>query len=274
MNIKDIKKKYPDIELEELFPLFPRIPMSDYPELSEYSWEECHAGKMAPGGLFLASDMAKKMDLKKGMRVLDLGPGKCASSLFLAKHYKVQVTAADLWIDPSENWERVKKAGLREFVMPMKVDARNIHFAEEYFDAVFSIDAFAYFMTDDMYLPYLAKFIRPSGQICIGGHCYADELTPETPKEFIWGFQSYAYHSPKWWQCHFENSGVLNVLHCEEHPKGRELWLDDTRWDLEECHPKDQQEEWRKGSLLQSIVMLLTDKQRFVTHFILLAEKK
>ncbi len=273
MNLEDIKKRYPDIELEELLPLFPRIPMSDYPELSGYSWEDCHAGQMAPGGIFLASDIAKKMNLKEGMRVLDLGPGNCASSLFLARHYKVQVTAAELWIEPSKNWERVKKAGLMHSVMPMKVDARNMYFAEEYFDAVFSIDTFAYFMTDDMYLPYLAKFVRPGGQICIGGHCYANELTPETPKEFIWGFQSYAYHSPRWWRRHFENTGLMNVLYCEEHPKGRELWLDCIRWDLEECHPRDRQD-WTKDDLMQSIKMLLTDKQRFITHFILLAEKK
>ena len=273
MNIEDIKKRYPDIELKELFSFFPRIPMSDYPELREYSWEDCHAGKMAPCGLFLASDMAKKMHLKEGMHVLDLGPGKCASSLFLAKHYKAHVIAAELWIDPSENWERVKKAGLMESVMPIKVDARKMHFAEEYFDAVFSVDAFAYFMTDDMYLPYLVKFIRPGGKICIGGHCYADELTSETPKEFIWGFQSYAYHSPNWWKRHFENSGVMNVLFCEEHPKGRELWLDDTRFDLEQCHPRDMNE-FMRNNMLQSIVMLLTDKQRFISHFILLAEKK
>ena len=272
MDIKGFKKRYPNIELEELFPLFPRIPMSDYPELSGYSWEDVHAGAMGPGGLFLASDMARKMELKEGMRVLDIGPGRCASSLFLARHYGVQVIAADLWIDPSQNWERVKEAGLIGFVIPMKMDARNMPFAEGYFDAVFSMDAYHNFGTDDMYFPYLAKFVRPSGRICIGGPCYADELTPETPKEFLHG-ESHAYHSPKWWQRHFENTGLMNVLHCEEHSKGRELWLDDVRRCLEECHPRDRHD-WTREDLLQSIVMLLTDKQRFITHFILLAEKK
>jgi hypothetical protein len=103
MDLEEITRRFPDIDPEELFPLFPRISMSDYPELHGYSWEDVHEGAMAPGGLFLASDMAKRMDLRQGMRVLDLGPGNCASSRSLAKTYGARVVTAEQWIDPSTN---------------------------------------------------------------------------------------------------------------------------------------------------------------------------
>lgn len=272
MNIEAIKERYPDIELEELFPLFPRIPMSDYPELNGYSWEDCHAGFRGAGGLLLVSDMAQKMELKKGMRVLDLGAGLCASSIFLAKHYGVNVVAADLWVDPCENWKRVREAGFEASVMPVKMDARDIPFAEGYFDAVFSMNSYFYFGTDDLYLSYLTRFVRQSGRICIAGPCYADELSPDTPKEFLED-ESIAFHSPKWWKHHFEKTGLVYVLHCEEHPKGREFWLDDVRWLLEECHPREREEEMR-DMIWHDLVMLLSDEQRFVTYFTLLAEKR
>jgi SAM-dependent methyltransferase len=272
MDMEEIKRRWPDIKSEELYPLFPAIPVSDYPELQGYSRKDVYDGAMAPGGLFLASDMAKLMPLEEGMRVLDMGPGNGASSRFLAKHYGVRVFMAELWIDPSKNWERVKNAGLEHSVFPMKVDARDMPFAEGFFDAAFSMDAFAYFMTDDLYPSYLSKFLRPGGRICIGGHCYTSELTPETPKEFLWDI-SRAYHSPPWWLQHFENTEGLRVVHCEEHPRGRELWLDDVRRCLEICQPKEMKQ-FLSENILHSIVMLLTDKDRFVSQFILVAEKK
>ncbi len=32
------------------------MPLSDYPELEEYSWQECHNGFVGAGGLFMVSD--------------------------------------------------------------------------------------------------------------------------------------------------------------------------------------------------------------------------
>ena len=50
MNIEDIKRRYPDIVLEELFVHFSRMPMSDHPELSECFREDCHKGIVGAGG--------------------------------------------------------------------------------------------------------------------------------------------------------------------------------------------------------------------------------
>jgi cyclopropane fatty-acyl-phospholipid synthase-like methyltransferase len=35
-------------------------------------------------------------------------------SIFLAKEYDVQVVAADLWVDPKDNWSRTQAAGCAE----------------------------------------------------------------------------------------------------------------------------------------------------------------
>jgi len=272
MNVEDIKKRYPDIELEELSPHFPRMPMSDYPELSEYSWEDCHKGVLGGGGLFLASDMARIIEVKEGMRILDLGAGHCSTSIFLAKHYKAKVIAADLEVDPSDNWSTIKEAGATDSVTPIKMDAHDIPFANGYFDAVFCMNSYLYFGTGDLYLSYLVRFLRRGGRICIASPCCASELTSETLGEFL-EEDSVAYHSPGWWQHHFEKTGLVNLLHCKEHPKGRELWLDMVRWLIEERHPRERNKGMR-DMILRDILMLLNDKQRFVTYFMLLAEKK
>ena len=38
-----------------------------------------------------------------------------------------------------------------------------------FFDAVVCIDSFCYYGTDDLYLNYLAGFVKPVGQIGIAG---------------------------------------------------------------------------------------------------------
>ncbi len=36
MNIKELKIKYPHIEVEALFPYFPRMPLLDYPDRERF----------------------------------------------------------------------------------------------------------------------------------------------------------------------------------------------------------------------------------------------
>ena len=84
--------------------------------------------------------------------MLDLGCGRALTSIFLAREYGVRVTAADLWIKPTENWERIQAAGCADMVTPVFAEAHDLPFADGYFDAIVSIDAYHYFGTDDLYL--------------------------------------------------------------------------------------------------------------------------
>ncbi|MGC4046210.1 MAG: methyltransferase domain-containing protein [Armatimonas sp.] len=102
---------------------------------------------MGPNVLWLTEFLCEAMDLRPGMRVLDLGCGKAISSLFLAKEFGVQVWATDLWIPPTENFSRIREAGLVSQVFPVYADARSLPYAQEFFDAIISVDAFEYFGT-------------------------------------------------------------------------------------------------------------------------------
>src|SRR4051795_15316 len=97
---------------------------------------------------WLSEWLAAALELRPGMRVLDLGCGRAASSIFLRREFGVQVWAADLWFSPSENLRRIRDAGVEDGVFPIRADARSLPFAAEFFDAVTCIDAFLYFGTD------------------------------------------------------------------------------------------------------------------------------
>ena len=136
-----------------------RLSKSLFPRSSTYDpqWVLDHA-MAGPPVLWLVEWLTERLDLKPGMRVLDLGCGE-DHSVFLAKEFSVTVWAADLWIKPTENFTDRKSWNV---ISRLSVDGRAhaLPFADGYFDAVVSFDAYHYFGTDDLYLGIISKFIR------------------------------------------------------------------------------------------------------------------
>lgn len=79
-------------------------------------------GFIGCGGLFLANKMVEKMGLKNGDVVLDIGCGLGAASIYLAKQFDTTKTIA---------------------------------FANNYFDAIFSMNALFMFESDENFLSRL-----------------------------------------------------------------------------------------------------------------------
>ena len=142
-----------------------RLVSERFPRSSQYHPEWVMAN--ASGGansLWLTEWLTTALDLQPGMRVLDLGCGRASSSIFLRREFGVQVWATDLWISASENIQRIRDAGVEDGVFPLHADARSLPFAAEFFDAIVCMDSFSYFGTDDLYLNYLAHFVKPGAR--------------------------------------------------------------------------------------------------------------
>ena len=107
-----------------------------YPRSSTYPAAFHLASCMGPNVLWLTEALCEVMTLEPGMRVLDLGCGRAASSIFIAREFGVQVIAADLWIAPTENWKRIVEAGCESHVIPLRAEAHDLAFAHGYFDAI------------------------------------------------------------------------------------------------------------------------------------------
>ncbi|MBE7494219.1 MAG: methyltransferase domain-containing protein [Verrucomicrobiaceae bacterium] len=182
----------------------------------------------AANPLWMAEWLAEVVDLQPGMRVLDLGCGRAMSSVFLHREFGVQVWAADLWFDVSENSERIRDAGCADGVFPIHADARALPFARDFFDAIISIDSFPYYGTDEMYLPYLARLVKPGGVIAIAGAAVVQEWEGAVPAHLRdwWTPDLSCLHSAVWWRKHWARSGILTVEHADTMPEGCKLWRD------------------------------------------------
>lgn len=182
---------------------------------------------MGPHVLWLAEYLSEALPLKPGMRVLDLGCGKALSSIFFAKEFGVDVVAADLWIEPTENQARIDAAGVAHKVTPVHAEAHALPFAEQSFDAIVSLDAYQYFGTDDLYLGTIARFLRPGGRLGIVVPGLAKEVleVPQTLKRW-WEWDFCCWHSPDWWRHHWAKTGLVTVEDADWLEDGHALWLD------------------------------------------------
>jgi ubiquinone/menaquinone biosynthesis C-methylase UbiE len=178
--------------------------------------------------LWLSEWLAPVLDLRPGMRVLDLGCGRAASSIFLHRGFGVQVWATDLWFSASENLQRIRDAGVADAVFPIHADARALPFAAEFFDAIVSIDSFVYYGTDELYLSYLARFLKPNGCLGIAGAGLTKEIEAALPEHLQewWEPSLWCLHSAAWWRRHWERIGFVSVEVADTMAEGWQAWLD------------------------------------------------
>ena len=220
-------RKYTQAELAA------QLTFDSFPRSAAYDPQWMLENLMGPNAVWLAAALSQVMEFQPGMRVLDMGCGRAISSIFLAREFHVQVWATDLWIKASDNWQRVCAANLQESVFPIFAEAHALPFADGFFDALVSFDAYHYFGTDDLYLGYYAQFVRPGGYIAIVVPGLLREFTGGVPDHLApyWCWDWWSFHSPEWWRNHWEKTRLVEVEVADFVPDGWKHWL---RW-LEVC---------------------------------------
>jgi len=207
----------------------PQLISTRFPRSNSYhpDWVMARASGGA-NALWLTEWLAELLDLKPGMRVLDLGCGRAMSSIFLHREFGAQVWATDLWFSAADNLQCVRDAGCESGVYPIHAEAHALPFATEFFDIVVSIDSFQYYGTDDMYAHYLARFLKPGGAIAIAGAGLVNEFDGNVPAALRtwWEPAMASLHTHDWWRQHWHRSGVFDVVHAESMADAWQLWLE------------------------------------------------
>jgi SAM-dependent methyltransferase len=232
-----------------------------YPRASRYDPAWLLSLDMGPNPLWLLEDLAADLDLRPGQRVLDLGSGKGATSVFLAREYGVEVVAADWWVPAAEAGAVFVEAGVADRVTAVHAEAHQLPFPPESFDVIVSVDAFEYFGTADNYLPYLAGFLRPGGQLGMATPALTREVRdlgaiPEHIKEVV-GWEAIAWHTAEWWRFQWEITELVTVTSARLQDGGWDDWL-----------------RWSRATGSDSVVDMLTaDRGRYLSFALVTARK-
>jgi cyclopropane fatty-acyl-phospholipid synthase-like methyltransferase len=186
-----------------------------FPKSAQYDPEWVKENSIGENVLYNLESLLEVMPLQPGMRVLDLACGKAISAIFLAKECKVEVWAVDDAIPATDNYKRICKSQCENKVFPLQVDARNLPFPESFFDAIVVIDSYTYFGTDDKYLPYLAKFLKPDGRVGIVDVAFTREIETfaQVPEFLQADYARYWYfiHTVEWWKKMWERTGLVDI---------------------------------------------------------------
>ena len=198
-----------------------------YTRSNGYDADWVFANQMGPNALWLMEALTEVVTLEPGTRVLDLGCGTAMTSIFLAKEFGVRVWATDLWIDATSNLTRIREANVEDLVVPVHAEAHDLPFAHGFFDVIVSVDSYQYFGTADLYLGYIANFLRPGGQIGIVVPAVLEEIGADVPAslEPFWEWDFCCFHSPKWWHTHWAKTRLVRVDVADALEDGWKDWL-------------------------------------------------
>ena len=210
----------------------------NYPRSEKYQTPELLSKIMGPNPIKLEEELLLDCAISQGSRVCDLGSGQGLTSVFLAKEYGFTVYAADLWSDPEENRLFFRRMGLRDDqIIPVKADATDLPFEENFFDGIISTDSYNYFGRDPAYLDQkLLPFVKPGGYVYIAIPGMKRDCHQHLPKELLlsWTPEQLEYmHDAAYWRRMVSQCHGADVLAVEEMQSNDEVWADWLRQDNE-----------------------------------------
>ncbi len=237
-------------EIEQILSTFHPPSRSAYPELDGYSNDDMYHDFFGGGGLYLVARMLRDLELQPGQIVLDLGCGKGESSVFMAKHYPVQVKALDLWTSAEFLTQKFAERGVSAQTSAVQMDATHpLPYVENEFDAIFCMNSFSFYGAEAGFLAHLLKHLKPGGRLCIGSEVLSAEFTAEqlANPPYVYAFKLppphqdwdvfngdfIKQHSPAWWRDFFEASGLMDVEACYELDDAEAIYQELIRYDHE-----------------------------------------
>jgi cyclopropane fatty-acyl-phospholipid synthase-like methyltransferase len=198
---------------------------------------------MGPNPLRLLKWNLEGLSIHPGSTPLDLGSGHGLTAVYLASVYDCTVYALDKWISAEAARAAMAECSPRHWPIPLHGDARELPFPPAYFDMVISTDSFIYFGTDDLYIPYIAGFIKPGGRLCFtvpgfNRDVENDAALPEHLRPF-WADECWTWHTAAWWNNHIERAGKFKVLAAESMQDSYRFWKEETENGPAEWREKD-----------------------------------
>lgn len=158
---------------------------------------------MGPNTIRLLGEIMDRYPLNTAGRIMDLGCGAGLSSLYLARETGAKVFAVDLWCSATDNFRRFQNWNADDQIIPIHANALDLPFADEYFDAVVSVDAYHYFACNPEYFgEKLLPLVKDGGTVLIVVPGLKEEFDGEVPLEILeWAGEEYAlFHSCQWWR--------------------------------------------------------------------------
>ncbi|KAK4029973.1 phosphoethanolamine N-methyltransferase [Daphnia magna] len=149
---------------------------------------------ISTGGQETTIEFCKKLNLKPGQKVLDVGCGIGGSAFHMAREYGAEVRGVDLSTNmitlalenQAKQEEEVKKKVCFEIT-----DITKAIFPDESFDVIYSRDTLLHIGDKETLFANFFKWLRPGGKVLISDYCRGDQ---EHSEHFLRYVAQRGYH--------------------------------------------------------------------------------
>ncbi|XP_069114747.1 phosphoethanolamine N-methyltransferase-like isoform X2 [Argopecten irradians] len=167
---------------------------------------------VSAGGLTATKQFLKKLCLRPGMKVLDVGCGIGGNAIYMAKEFGVKVIAMDLssnMIDIAR--ERAKELDVSESDVDFEVaDATKREYPEDYFDVIFSRDTILHIAGKLQLFQKFKTFLKPGGQVLVSDYCCSEGEHTQQFKDYVKTF-GYSILSQREYCATLEEAGFVQI---------------------------------------------------------------
>lgn len=133
--------------------------------------------------LQLVEHLAQLANIERGSKILDIGCGFGASSLYLAKHYGASVTG--ITISPVQVEMAIQAAAKERLEATfLLMDAESMAFQEQ-FDVLWSVESICHYQDLGRFFASAAKLLKPGGSFAITDWFKKENLKRAETKKFI-----------------------------------------------------------------------------------------
>jgi len=166
---------------------------------------------VSTGGPTTTKELTKKLDIKEGCRILDVGCGIGGSAFYFIKEFKAEVFGFDL----SENMIEIARNKNREYKIPgvkfVVADALKIDFEPNSFDIIYSRDTILHIPEKDYLFKQFNRWLKPGGQFLISDYgCNNYDKQTENFKSYI-AERGYTLYTVEDYAQKLRNAGFNNV---------------------------------------------------------------
>lgn len=183
---------------------------------------------MGSNAMRISEELASYLNIDDSTRILDLGCERGLSTLLLTQKYVVTIFAAELWIPPTENYQRFQSIEIDDKAIPIFVDAtKGLPFSNGYFDIFFSVDAYHYFGNTPRMLSSLIPSVKKGGYIAVAVLGIKKEFGKDVPAERqpFWNEEvERTIHSLAWWRKLWREADGIEIIECREMDCCKEAW--------------------------------------------------
>jgi tocopherol O-methyltransferase len=133
--------------------------------------------------LQLIEHLAQVAGVTSGLRILDVGCGFGATSIYLAKNYNAEttgITISPIQVEMANRAASAQQVNARFLLM----DAQAMHFDQQ-FDVVWSVESISHYQHREKFFASAAKLLKPGGTLALIDWFKKDHLRPAQDKKFI-----------------------------------------------------------------------------------------